>query len=177
MLDHTTNRHKGINEMIATAQTPKVPGDDMAGEFTDVAALQQFLLAGKAILSVRSRKTGVHFTFKFTRPPPSPDAVRACPIWVNVLSGPNNETDYIYLGTIWPHSAWQYRHGTKSRVGVDAPSVSAVRWFISLMQRDSAKLFAQVEVWHEGRCGRCGRKLTVPDSVASGFGPECIQHV
>jgi hypothetical protein len=28
-------------------------------------------------------------------------------------------------------------------------------------------------VWHEGRCGRCGRKLTVPESIESGFGPEC----
>jgi len=24
------------------------------------------------------------------------------------------------------------------------------------------------------RCGRCGRVLTVPESVESGFGPECI---
>jgi hypothetical protein len=34
---------------------------------------------------------------------------------------------------------------------------------------DSDKL----EVWHEGRCGRCGRRLTVPESIESGLGPEC----
>jgi hypothetical protein len=30
------------------------------------------------------------------------------------------------------------------------------------------------EFRHEGRCGRCGRTLTVPESIDSGFGPECI---
>lgn len=30
-----------------------------------------------------------------------------------------------------------------------------------------------LEVWHEGRCGRCGRALTVPESIASGIGPVC----
>jgi len=32
-------------------------------------------------------------------------------------------------------------------------------------------------VFHEGACGRCGRTLTVPESIASGFGPECIRYV
>jgi hypothetical protein len=35
-------------------------------------------------------------------------------------------------------------------------------------------LGATLEFWHEGRCGRCGRRLTVPDSIASGYGPECV---
>ena len=36
-----------------------------------------------------------------------------------------------------------------------------------------AALPKTVEVWHEGICGRCGRKLTVPESVERGLGPEC----
>lgn len=27
----------------------------------------------------------------------------------------------------------------------------------------------------EGACGRCGRKLTVPGSIASGIGPTCAE--
>jgi hypothetical protein len=30
-------------------------------------------------------------------------------------------------------------------------------------------------VWHEGSCARCGKKLTVPESIESGFGPECVK--
>ncbi len=31
----------------------------------------------------------------------------------------------------------------------------------------------QLEVWHEGCCGKCGRKLTDAESIARGIGPEC----
>ena len=31
----------------------------------------------------------------------------------------------------------------------------------------------KAEVWHEGSCGRCGRKLTVPESIENGLGPVC----
>jgi hypothetical protein len=34
-----------------------------------------------------------------------------------------------------------------------------------------------VVIWHEGRCGRCGRRLTVPESIESGYGPECIGKI
>jgi hypothetical protein len=29
----------------------------------------------------------------------------------------------------------------------------------------------------EGRCGKCGRTLTVPSSIATGLGPECIKSI
>jgi hypothetical protein len=35
------------------------------------------------------------------------------------------------------------------------------------------KLPEFVEVWHEGKCGKCGRALTVPSSILTGIGPEC----
>lgn len=31
----------------------------------------------------------------------------------------------------------------------------------------------QMQFWTEGRCGKCARRLTVPASIAAGFGPEC----
>jgi hypothetical protein len=33
------------------------------------------------------------------------------------------------------------------------------------------------EVYHEGRCGRCNRKLTVPESIETGLGPECASKL
>ena len=32
-----------------------------------------------------------------------------------------------------------------------------------------------VVIHHENRCGRCGKRLTVPESIESGYGPECIK--
>jgi hypothetical protein len=51
----------------------------------------------------------------------------------------------------------------------------AFAWFWDRLR--NGNLPEQVEVHHEGRCGRCGRALTVPESIESGFGPECINHV
>jgi hypothetical protein len=34
-----------------------------------------------------------------------------------------------------------------------------------------------IEVWHEGKCGKCGRTLTVPSSIESGIGPECMKSL
>jgi len=28
--------------------------------------------------------------------------------------------------------------------------------------------------FHEGKCGKCGRKLTTPESIKNGFGPTCL---
>jgi hypothetical protein len=33
------------------------------------------------------------------------------------------------------------------------------------------------DLHHEGRCGRCGRELTVPESIALGIGPECAKEM
>ena len=32
---------------------------------------------------------------------------------------------------------------------------------------------AGFDVHHEGKCGKCGRPLTVPESVKTGLGPIC----
>ena len=32
-----------------------------------------------------------------------------------------------------------------------------------------------IEIWHEGCCGCCGRRLTVPASVELGYGPDCAE--
>ena len=36
---------------------------------------------------------------------------------------------------------------------------------------------ARFEFRHEGRCGRCGRALTVPESIDTGFGPHCAAEM
>ena len=178
-------KQKGAAAVIASAQPEILAGDghdhhdEMAGALTTSIDLRRFLLAGHAIVTVKSRKTGSRFTFKFSRPDEEPNQPRERPIWVRVLSGADNNSDYAYLGTVWidAQGIWAYRHGRKSRVAENAPSVAAAKWFIAILQRDPAKLFETAEIWHEGRCGRCGRRLTVPESISTGFGPECAGKV
>lgn len=153
-----------------------VPVVEEAGRLASPEALRRFILAGKAIFTVVSRKTGTRFTFKASRPEidqANPNAKR--PTWVSVLSGSDNSGDYAFMGTLWEDAQWgfTFRTSAKARVGNDAPSRKAFDWIVKGLSSNQEKLFQAAEFWHEGRCGRCGRRLTVPSSIASGFGPEC----
>ena len=63
----------------------------------------------------------------------------------------------------------------KSRHNVSDPAPRAFQYLLDYMGgKTEAK---SLEIWHEGRCGRCGRKLTVPSSIESGIGPECASKL
>jgi hypothetical protein len=160
---------KSLTELFAAMDTD--PRETSNGKFVADAAFTtpqeafNFLLGGKATLTFRSKKTGNRFTFLVE----ASDDERV--YFVKMLVGSNNESDYQYLGHIFARDR-KYVHGKKSRITADAPGAKAFNWvYCQLLDQ---KLPDTLEVWHEGVCGRCGRKLTVPESIRSGFGPECI---
>lgn len=138
-------------------------------QFKTAEDARRYILGGRGIITTRSLKTGTHFTYKFKL---SKDK-QVC--FVSVLGGRDNTVDYRYIGTIWiGHSAAGYqdfRWSNKSRIGVNAPSVQAFAWVWRKLI--AGRIPANLEIFHEGRCGRCGRLLTTPESVERGFGPEC----
>lgn len=145
---------------------------NMRGQFHDTITVREFLLAGNARVTLVSKLTGARFTFRVRRP------TKKSPHFVALLRGPDNEADYEFIGSLLPGFAGDeliYRHSWKSRVTENAPAVNAFSWFWRRMRE--GKFPRSLEVWHEGRCGRCGRLLTVPESVGRGFGPECIGHI
>ena len=152
-----TNSEQLTLEQIAS-------GREMRGLLAP-GARKAYCLAGHAIFTARSLSTGQRFTYKVVK------ADGPGELWfVRLLSGPDNEGDYQYVGVVKRH--WQAGHlefalTGKSRAGREAPSVRAISWLVRNWED------ARAEVWHEGSCGRCGRRLTVPESIASGIGPTC----
>lgn len=145
------------------------------GELTTIERIREFILAGSATLTIRSTVSTQRFTYKIVK------AESGTVYFVRLLRGPNNEDDFTFLGTLFQSRsegdfAWVYRHSHKSRVSSIASSVVAFNYLMRVVTLAS-HVPKGLEVWHEGRCGRCNRKLTVPESVASGFGPECIGHI
>jgi hypothetical protein len=145
------------------------------GQLTNGTSARAFILAGNARLTLVSVKTGTRFTFRvrakdvpLTEGAAAPDATKTL-FFVQVLNGQDNDSDYAFLGTIFEGTT--YRHGRKSSVSVDAPSAKGFAWAWSFLAK--GELPPGCEVWHEGKCGRCGRALTVPASIASGIGPKC----
>ena len=125
----------------------------------------QFALAGNARFTLVSKSTQARFTYKVRA---SED--NATMHFVSVLTGPDNWSNYSYLGFV--RSGVYFHGGQKARIGVDAPSAKAFDWFWRNLAQSTLDL-SKVEVHHCGSCGRCGRALTVPESIESGFGPEC----
>lgn len=139
---------------------------NMQGRLATHDAAIVFALAGNATLTLVSEKTGTRYTYK-VRKGKDLDA----PYFVSVMFGPDNVGDFAYLGTIFPGKG--YNHGRKSKIGYDDPRNKAWAWFWSHMK--ACKMPDGIEVWHEGKCGKCGRKLTVPASIERGIGPECAK--
>lgn len=133
---------------------------------TDAQDIMAFIFAGNATFTVVGKKDRYTYKIKAGKTDGNNNIY-----FVKVLNGPNNETDYGYIGNIF---GGQLRAGRKGKP--DAPSFKALNWTISFLRNNPSDL-GPLEVWHEGKCGRCGRKLTVPESVDQGYGPECINYI
>lgn len=148
-------------------ETDPFANEQLRGKLNDPESAIKFILAGSSTVTLKSAQTGNRFTFKVNKK-------KENDIWfVSLLRGPDNNTDYNYMGVITPER--EFKHTSKSRVSEGSPSFKAFRW--SLNQLRAGKMPETLEVWHEGRCGRCNRTLTVPESIENGFGPECINHI
>jgi hypothetical protein len=157
-----------------------------AGEetrITDAGAALRYTLAGRAVFTLKSARTGVHYTYKVsiaadrrgthTRSLFTDQANQEGPVrFVHLLTGPDNTGDYTYLGVIRDGA---FRLTGKSRMTLTAAPVLALNF--ALRQLRTGVLPAALEFWHSGRCGRCARLLTVPESVAAGIGPECAAQM
>lgn len=123
----------------------------------------KFILAGEVIFTIQNEATGNRFTYRVQK---SEDGGIH---FVGVLTGSDNMGDYSYLGCI---KGDEFFRTKKSRIGADALSFKAFDWLWNKVQA-GADLPKSVQIWHEGSCCRCGRRLTTPESVSKGIGPVC----
>lgn len=144
--------------------------------FTNAQDAVAFALAGNAYFTIKSLKSGDHFTYRVAQ---CEDKLN---LWfVSVLTGSDNNSNYTYIGTIRSAQATVrgdavFAHGRKSKIGIDAPSVKAFTWTWRYLI-EMGMIPEKLEVRHEGRCGRCGKRLTVPESIDRGIGPDCASKM
>lgn len=151
----------------------------MTAAFTSASDAYRAILAGNAKITLVSKATGARYTFQVSLAKRRPGSDPSAPMtwFVSLLSGPNNEADFTYLGVLregWGSEGVRFSTTAKSRMGTDAAPVKAIAWTVHALY-DRGEIPSSLEVWHEGCCCRCGRTLTVPESIASGLGPECAK--
>jgi hypothetical protein len=145
---------------------------------TDGERTRGFVLAGKSVITLVSQRTGTRYTYRI-KAKEVRQGERPTPPWfVQLLRGPSNTRDYTFLGTIFedllahdPQGRGGYRHSQKSPLSPEVASAKGFAWAWTFLSK--GQLPPGCEVWHEGYCARCGRLLSVPESIAMGLGPEC----
>lgn len=157
-----------MNDLLPATGTAR-----FGARISTAGAAREYALAGRAVLTVVSGATGSHVTFKVRR-----SKRDGSPFWfVDARTGSQEIADdrklWRLIGTISPRG---YADARKPKLPAGAPAIRAARWFFSRLLGSTATIEG-VEVWHEGACGRCGRALTDPVSIARGIGPECIKRL
>lgn len=167
---------ENFNDDLTDEAPRQVPltAADMRHPIKDPGDAIRFILSGNATVTFQGKNS--RFTFKVKLPRDRDTGkvdYNSQVLFVGVMTGADNENSFDRLGYI---KRGVYFHGVRgSTIPADAPSAIAFRWAYGNLAR--GVMPAGLEVWHEGRCGRCGRTLTVPSSIANGIGPECIKHV
>lgn len=151
-------------------------------QLTEMNHIRAFVTAGRAVFTLVSKRTGNRRTFRVRRGESRPGETRPPLYFVDLLAGPDNTHDYRYLGFTRTLNdgvmTW-----TLNKHGWGREAAGIVRWFIGCLNSvhgegpgaRAAQFFADCEFWHEGRCGRCGRALTDPESIKAGIGPVCAE--
>lgn len=132
--------------------------------------IEDFITGGNATITLRSKNTGTYFTYNIKKSDKSDELY-----FVHLLRGPDNENDYSYVGCYYSDTSYFHPCRTwKSENKTTWPkSMLAINYFFDRMHN----LPDTLEVYHEGKCARCGKKLTTPESITLGFGPECRRYM
>lgn len=126
--------------------------------------VKDFIFGGKSIFTVKNPKTENRFTYKVQK------SKKGDLSFASVLTSPDH---YEFIGTLF--SDKNFRRSEKSTISNESKSVLVFKWLIEKVV--SNKLPEFIEVWHEGCCAKCGRRLTTPESIVNGYGPECIKKI
>lgn len=143
---------------------------------------RKFVTAGKAIFTVevpevyKDQHGKPHYTYRISLKKAKgnyPDT-----FFVSVLTGPDNNSNYSYLGILNPQTG-AVRTTAKSKFQAESFTVRLLNRVLARLWADDVQTIENTgfSLHHEGKCGRCGRRLTVPESIETGLGPECAGKV
>lgn len=120
-----------------------------------------------AAFTIRSKRTGKDFTFKVSQIPFK---------GVNYLHI-KTETEYLnfrYTGWYRDGEVVRKDKNTGKTNPVTTPASSAVAWFLrQLFAGNYAGLDSGLDIFHLGKCLKCGKTLTDSQSIEIGIGPVC----
>jgi len=148
-------------------------------------AITRFVTAGKATWTLRNTESGNRVTYKAEcKTDRRTGETDRNFFFVSIMTGSDNETHFTYAGTMRrlddgrvffnPDKGNQSTGRPAKFAGTDK-RLKGLTWLFGRIAT-GRELPSNMEVWHEGVCGRCSRKLTVPASISTGLGPVCAGY-
>ncbi|RLC33143.1 hypothetical protein DRH14_05390 [Candidatus Shapirobacteria bacterium] len=137
-------------------------------------ATSALIFAGKAVFTIKNRRTGNHFTFKVMKP--NRKLPRKGIWWVLTKTHDNS---WLYMFSIFddpgekPYAKLTPASGIKD---IDThPAAIAIMWFLDKLNTN--KIPDDLILKFSNRCCRCGRELTDVVSIQRHVGPECVKYI
>jgi len=131
----------------------------MANDIQD----HRFFYGGNAIFTVSSKDE--HYTYRISK-----KKDERSPLFIGLLTGPDNEKNYTYMGCLLNDGTVKLTVNSKFKS--DSLPVLVLEWAIRKVWKKEI-LPAGYAVQHKGKCCVCGRTLTLPESINAGIGPSC----
>lgn len=150
----------------------------MEYEITELSHLQNFLLGGKAMFTLRNEKSGNHIVFSFRK-----QDVKYKHIFPIKLTPTQyiyvHKHSKIYLGyfqcklDVDPPITWIHPN---SKLYEDEMVYYRIIMNFLMMVFSIGKMPKGLKIYYNGKCSICGRKLTDPDYIKIGIGKYCLEN-
>lgn len=129
--------------------------------------IKRFIFAGNASITLRCNINDHKLVYKINPPKDSKD------VWfVNINTEELPITNWRYVGCIFSNNPCKLVITKKSKFHTGDKEWYIFDWLLRVVH-NMDKPRSDVEVTHNGFCGRCGRHLTDDKSVERGYGAYC----
>jgi len=151
-------------------QTSTIPGRSHKLSYKD---FRSFIFQGKAVFTLENIESGNYIVYKvysLKRRRGQPENTRLFNVYVRALG--DGWRGNRYIGQVD-----RLTETLKTPFGVDTNSVGVrtFNWIIAKW-RKLEKFEGKMNMYHMGVCCKCGRDLTVPESINNGIGPQCKHY-
>ena len=129
-----------------------------------------FMFGGKSLFTILNESTGNRFTYTLENPKDKENIY-----FLNVFKGTENtnKRHYRYVGMFTKNLNFYITKNSK--FNLESVETKALLYVVNKLKTGSLPSF--IKVFHHGKCGHCGRTLTVPSSILSGLGPKCASYL
>ena len=141
---------------------------DITTQLKDFESIHRFIHGGKGVCTLEA-PFGVHHTYLFLKPSDR-DAFPDDVVFVYAV----HESKRFYIGMIEQD---KFRLTRNSRFLPDNEITKGAAYIARMATDKNLADKTPMVLYHDGRCARCGRKLTDEDALHVGFGKKCLKYV